>query len=190
MAETLKLPVIDLSSTDRISTAKSIRRACVDFGFFYLVNHGVEEELFKRVFEESKNLFSLPLEEKMKLARKEQRGYTPFYAEKLDTSLNSRGDLKESFYIGPVEGSMTLTNLNQWPSEGNCRSSAILETHNGILPSDSPSAVNRGGGRDYAMRRQGLDTGSPIRSANPAQYWLIFEGALVVLATISWIGAG
>ncbi|XP_042512006.1 UPF0676 protein C1494.01-like isoform X2 [Macadamia integrifolia] len=150
MAETLKLPVIDLSSTDRISTAKSIRRACVDFGFFYLVNHGVEEELFKRVFEESKNLFSLPLEEKMKLARKEQRGYTPFYAEKLDTSLNSRGDLKESFYIGPVEGSMTLTNLNQWPSEefsmmfwlGNCRSSAILETHNGILPSDSPVSSN------------------------------------------------
>ncbi|KAJ4970158.1 hypothetical protein NE237_003257 [Protea cynaroides] len=117
MAETFSLPVIDLSSSDRMSTAKSIRRACVDHGFFYLVNHGVGEELFKRLFEESKKLFLLPLEQKMKLARNENRGYTPFYAEKLDTSLNSRGDLKETFYIGPIEGTMTLTNLNQWPSE-------------------------------------------------------------------------
>ncbi|XP_043718479.1 probable iron/ascorbate oxidoreductase DDB_G0283291 isoform X5 [Telopea speciosissima] len=118
MGETLKLPIIDLSSTDRLSTATTIRRACVDFGFFYLANHGVEEEFLKRVFEESKMLFSLPLEQKMKLARKENRGYSPFYAEKLDTSLNSRGDLKESFHIGPIEGTTTLTNLNQWPSEG------------------------------------------------------------------------
>ncbi|XP_043718470.1 2-oxoglutarate-Fe(II) type oxidoreductase hxnY-like isoform X1 [Telopea speciosissima] len=117
MGETLKLPIIDLSSTDRLSTATTIRRACVDFGFFYLANHGVEEEFLKRVFEESKMLFSLPLEQKMKLARKENRGYSPFYAEKLDTSLNSRGDLKESFHIGPIEGTTTLTNLNQWPSE-------------------------------------------------------------------------
>ncbi|KAJ4970298.1 hypothetical protein NE237_003397 [Protea cynaroides] len=119
MAETLNLPVIDLSSSDRISTAKSIRRACVDHGFFYLVNHGVGEELLKRVFEESKKFFLLPLEQKMKLKRKENRGYTPIYAEKLDTLLNSRGDQKEIFHVGPIEGTMTVTNLNQWPSEGN-----------------------------------------------------------------------
>ncbi|KAJ4972183.1 hypothetical protein NE237_005282 [Protea cynaroides] len=108
MAETFNLPVIDLSSSDRMR----------DHGFFYLVNHGVGEELFKRLFEESEKLFLLPLEQKMKLARKENRGYTPFYAEKLDTSLNSRGDLKETFYVGPIEGTTTLTNLNRWPSEG------------------------------------------------------------------------
>ncbi|XP_007039770.2 PREDICTED: probable iron/ascorbate oxidoreductase DDB_G0283291 isoform X2 [Theobroma cacao] len=87
-------------------------KACMDHGFFYLVNHGVEEELLKEVFEQSSKFFSLPVEEKMKLAKKNHRGYTAPYAEKLDTSLNTKGDSKESFYIGPL-----ADNLNQWPLE-------------------------------------------------------------------------
>uniref|UniRef100_A0A5B6ZL38 Putative 1-aminocyclopropane-1-carboxylate oxidase-like n=1 Tax=Davidia involucrata TaxID=16924 RepID=A0A5B6ZL38_DAVIN len=117
MAKALQLPIIDLSSPDRISTANSIRQACVEYGFFYLINHGVEEELLERVFDESKNLFSLSLEEKVKLARKEHRGYTPLYAENLDPSSSSKGDSKESFYIGPLESITTHSNLNQWPPE-------------------------------------------------------------------------
>ncbi|KDP39906.1 hypothetical protein JCGZ_03437 [Jatropha curcas] len=114
MAEAAKLPVIDLSSPDRFATANSIRQACVEYGFFYLVNHGVEEELLSRVFEESSKFFSLPLDEKMKLPRKEHRGYTPLHAENLDPSSGSKGDSKEGFYIGPLEKN---ANLNQWPSE-------------------------------------------------------------------------
>ncbi|XP_021669026.1 2-oxoglutarate-Fe(II) type oxidoreductase hxnY isoform X2 [Hevea brasiliensis] len=113
MAEAAKLPIIDLSSTDLISTANFIRQACVEYGFFYLVNHGVEEELLARVFEESRKFFSLPLAAKMNLLRKEHRGYTPLYAENLDPSSSSKGDSKESFYIGPLEKSC----LNQWPSQ-------------------------------------------------------------------------
>ncbi|KAK1564604.1 hypothetical protein Q3G72_006862 [Acer saccharum] len=115
MTESLKLPIIDLSSPDRISTAKSIRQACIEFGFFYLVNHGVEEELFRRVFEESSKLFSLPLEDKTKMSHKQQRGYTALYAENLDPSSTPKGDSKESFLIGPLEG--TNRHLNQWPLE-------------------------------------------------------------------------
>ncbi|GMY29973.1 2-oxoglutarate-Fe(II) type oxidoreductase hxnY isoform X1 [Fagus crenata] len=117
MTEALKLPIIDLSSPDSISTANSIRQACIEYGFFYLVNHGVEKELLGKLFEESKKFFSLPLEEKMKLARKEHRGYTPLYAENLDPTSSSKGDSKESFYIGPLEDTTTPVNLNQWPSE-------------------------------------------------------------------------
>ncbi|KAG8662292.1 hypothetical protein MANES_01G084100v8 [Manihot esculenta] len=112
-AEAAKLPIIDLCSSDSISTANSIRQACVDYGFFYLVNHGVEEELLARVFEESRKFFSLPLAAKMNLLRKENRGYAPFYAENLDPSSRSKGDSKESFHIGPLEKSC----LNQWPSQ-------------------------------------------------------------------------
>ncbi|XP_031247904.1 1-aminocyclopropane-1-carboxylate oxidase isoform X3 [Pistacia vera] len=115
MGEALKLPIIDLSSPDRFSTADSIRQACIEYGFFYLVNHGVEEEILGRIFDESRKFFSLPLEHKMSLVRKEHRGYTPLYAENLDPSSPSKGDSKESFYIGPLEG--THSNLNQWPSE-------------------------------------------------------------------------
>lgn len=64
-------------------------QACLDYGFFYLVNHGVEDALLERVFDESRKFFSLPIEEKMKLARKEHRGYTALYAEKLDPTASS-----------------------------------------------------------------------------------------------------
>ncbi|KAK2981615.1 hypothetical protein RJ640_012897, partial [Escallonia rubra] len=114
MEKPLELPIIDLSSPDRVATAHSIRQACIDYGFFYLVNHGVEEELLQRTFDESKKLFSLPLEEKMKLSRKEYRGYTPLYAENLDPSSSSKGDSKETFYVGPLDD---RDHLNQWPSE-------------------------------------------------------------------------
>ncbi|KAK8614065.1 hypothetical protein V6N13_122441 [Hibiscus sabdariffa] len=113
MCDALQLPIIDLFSPDRFSTANSIRQACVDHGFFYLVNHGVDEGLIKKVFEQSSIFFSLPIEDKMMLAKKNHRGYTALYAEKLDTtSLSSKGDPKESFYIGPLSD-----NLNQWPLE-------------------------------------------------------------------------
>ncbi|TXG51181.1 hypothetical protein EZV62_023705 [Acer yangbiense] len=65
MTESLKLPIIDLPSSDCISTAKSIRQ--------------------------SSRLFSLPLEDKAKMSRKNQRGYTPLYAENLDPSTTSKG---------------------------------------------------------------------------------------------------
>ncbi|CAN1195506.1 2-oxoglutarate-Fe(II) type oxidoreductase hxnY [Linum perenne] len=111
-----KLPIVDLSSPDRLSTADSIRKACIDYGFFYLSNHGVEEELIRRVFEESRKFFSLPLDEKSKLLRKDHRGYTPLYAENLDPDSSSIGDSKESFYVGPITGACNKAEMNQWPS--------------------------------------------------------------------------
>ncbi|XVF13430.1 hypothetical protein REPUB_Repub08aG0207000 [Reevesia pubescens] len=112
MSEALQLPIIDLSSPDCLSTANSIRQACMDHGFFYLVNHGVEQDLLNKVFEQSSKFFSLPIDEKMKLAKNNHRGYTALYDEKLDTSSSTKGDSKESFYIGPLDDQ-----LNQWPLE-------------------------------------------------------------------------
>ncbi|KAJ7952543.1 2-oxoglutarate (2OG) and Fe(II)-dependent oxygenase superfamily protein [Quillaja saponaria] len=116
MTATLKLPIIDLSSPDRNSTAKTIRQACIEYGFFYLVNHGVEKELIGKVFDESRKFFSLHVEKKMELDHKEHRGYTAMYAESPDPASSSRGDSKESFYIGPI-GDSTNSDLNQWPSK-------------------------------------------------------------------------
>lgn len=55
------------------------------------MNHGVKEELLAEVLTESRKFFSLPVELKMKLARKEHRGYTPLYAENLDPASSSKG---------------------------------------------------------------------------------------------------
>ncbi|XP_073002611.1 kihadalactone A synthase LFS-like [Typha latifolia] len=116
MSPNLELPLVDLSSTDRAAAAKLVRQACLDYGFFYAINHGIEDSLLRKVFQESKGFFALPLEDKMELERNEEhRGYTPLYAEILDPSSKSRGDLKESFYIGP-KGSKE-NDFNQWPLE-------------------------------------------------------------------------
>ncbi|MED6107022.1 hypothetical protein PIB30_010161 [Stylosanthes scabra] len=112
----LSLPMVDLSSPDPLSTANSIRQACVDYGFFYLVNHGVDNKLLSSVFQQSAKFFSLPLDFKLSLSRKEYRGYTPLYSENLDPSSHPKGDAKESYYIGNLEDS-TSVNLNQWPSQ-------------------------------------------------------------------------
>ncbi|RDX77312.1 encD [Mucuna pruriens] len=119
ISATMNLPIIDLTSPDRLSTATSLRQACIEYGFFYVVNHGVENDLVK-AFDESRRFFSLPLQHKMNLARKEFRGYTP-----LDNALGFQVDSKESYYIGPMADS-TSAKLNQWPSEdllGNWRPS-------------------------------------------------------------------
>ncbi|OMO52556.1 hypothetical protein COLO4_37111 [Corchorus olitorius] len=101
MSEALQVPIIDLSSTDLISNSNSIHQACMEHGFFYVVNHGVEEELIDKVFEHSKKFFSLPIEEKMNFALKNDRGYVPLYAGKADTTSSSAKD-----------------GLNLWPFEG------------------------------------------------------------------------
>lgn len=114
-ANSVELPIIDLISSDRDSTAASIRQACVEFGFFYLINHGIDEEMFRSVFDESRKFFNLPLQERTKLSRKNHRGYAPLYDENHEPTATSKGDSKESFYIGPLD--TPLGSLNQWPSE-------------------------------------------------------------------------
>ncbi|KAL1194640.1 Flavonol synthase/flavanone 3-hydroxylase [Cardamine amara subsp. amara] len=118
MRTVLQLPIIDLSSPEKLSTSRLIRQACLDHGFFYLTNHGVSEELMEGVFRESKNLFSLPLDEKMVMARRSGfRGYSPLYDEKHESSSTSKGDSKEMFTFGSSEGELVQLYPNEWPSQ-------------------------------------------------------------------------
>ena len=67
-------------------------QACIDVGFFYLINHGLDLDLLDEVFEQSKRFFALPIEEKMKVIHDENhRGYTPFEEEALDPAKQSKG---------------------------------------------------------------------------------------------------
>lgn len=71
-------------------------QACLDCGFFYVVNHGISQEFMDQVFFESKKFFQLPLDEKMNLLRNEKhRGYTPV----LDELLDPDNQLHGSFLI-------------------------------------------------------------------------------------------
>lgn len=70
-------------------------QACRDFGFFYVENHGVSEEVMDEVFRQSKAFFSLGIEDKMSVkADKNNRGFTPMHEEILDPSMQVKGDTK------------------------------------------------------------------------------------------------
>ncbi len=68
-----EVPVIDLAGltsgdiNDRLDVAREVRDACIRVGFFYIKGHGVPQEVIERVFEASKNFFSLPDEDKMEV---------------------------------------------------------------------------------------------------------------------------
>ncbi|TVU09683.1 hypothetical protein EJB05_43173, partial [Eragrostis curvula] len=116
----LDLPVVDLASSNLLAAAKSIRQACVECGFFYVTNHGIDVALLERVFAESRKFFALPMEEKTSMALRKNsnhRGYTAPYSDKVDPFPKSRGDSKESFYIGPKGDGDLQTDVNIYPSE-------------------------------------------------------------------------
>ncbi|THG22641.1 hypothetical protein TEA_021755 [Camellia sinensis var. sinensis] len=79
------LNCIDLSSPDILNSVSLLKQACLDSGFFYVINHGISQEFMDEVFYQSKSFFDLPLSEKMKVLRnKKHRGYTPPFDEHLD----------------------------------------------------------------------------------------------------------
>ncbi|GAB4841711.1 hypothetical protein Ancab_022433 [Ancistrocladus abbreviatus] len=66
------LPVIDLKKAydncfDRMDTVHEIMKACQDYGFFQVVNHGVQSKLMDETMDVFKEFFQLPAEDKLSL---------------------------------------------------------------------------------------------------------------------------
>ncbi|MHC5755319.1 MAG: isopenicillin N synthase family dioxygenase [Nostoc sp.] len=101
-----EVPVIDISplisqtsnSSDVI--ADQIRQALYDYGFFYIVGHGVDEQLQKQLEDISQEFFAQDVETKLRirmaLGGKAWRGYFPVGNE----LTSGRPDLKEGIYFG------------------------------------------------------------------------------------------
>ncbi|XP_057415543.1 oxoglutarate-dependent flavonoid 7-O-demethylase 1-like [Lotus japonicus] len=70
-----QVPVIDfanfLSQDFRQSELKKLDYACKEWGFFQLINHGINESLVENVKFGAENFFNLPMEEKKKFGQKE-----------------------------------------------------------------------------------------------------------------------
>ncbi|KAL6974456.1 hypothetical protein U1Q18_028639 [Sarracenia purpurea var. burkii] len=95
------LNCIDLSSPDIQNSVSLLKQACLDSGFFYVINHGISQEFMDEVFYQSKRFFDLPISEKMKfLKNKKNRGYTPVLDQLWDPVNQLHGDFKEGYYIG------------------------------------------------------------------------------------------
>lgn len=66
------IPILDLALAQDPETKpkflSELRHALMEVGFLYLKNVGISDEFFKRVIEEGKAFFDIPMEEKYDLA--------------------------------------------------------------------------------------------------------------------------
>ncbi|XP_050231878.1 S-norcoclaurine synthase 1-like [Mercurialis annua] len=65
--ESLQIPIIDMSKLeeDQSHELAQLHMACKNWGFFQLINHGVERKVIKNMKKYIEEFFRLPLEEKM-----------------------------------------------------------------------------------------------------------------------------
>ena len=127
-----EIPIIDLApmfGSERRAMedcASALRRACTEVGFFYIVNHGVEEATIRSVLDQTRRFFELPEEAKLAydLARtRRHRGYVPFEA--LSADPGAEPDVQEAYEVGlelPADDPLHLAGNplygpNVWPHE-------------------------------------------------------------------------
>lgn len=123
------LPIVDISGLRHVDprlrreTVETIRRACLDKGFFYCVGHDVDPNLMREVFFEAARFFDRPMSDKLavdKRRSKANRGYEALGGQTLEAG--SPPDLKEGYYVGietpeDDERAERLINVgpNVWP---------------------------------------------------------------------------
>lgn len=106
MTTPLELPIIDIHALGGADgegarpAADAIGRACRAHGFFYVVNHGVDEALCERLTRLSRQFFALDeptkMRSRMALGGRAWRGYFPPGGE----LTSGRPDWKEGLYLG------------------------------------------------------------------------------------------
>jgi isopenicillin N synthase-like dioxygenase len=123
------LPLIDMTgvrerdpqSIQRAGAA--IRQACVDIGFFYIVNHGVPQAVIDRAMAAAKTFFAHPVETKRGVAvNNRHRGWHALGGALMYEA--TKPDHKEFFSIGlelpeddpSVLAGQALRGPNQWPA--------------------------------------------------------------------------
>jgi len=102
---TSEVPIIDVAplvadAGDQEAVAAAMGRACSENGFFYVIGHGVSEDLNRRLEELSHAFFAQDVETKleirMALAGKAWRGFFPVG----DELTSGKPDVKEGLYFG------------------------------------------------------------------------------------------
>src|SRR5258707_6496675 len=124
------LPVIDVAplvnrGTERTHVAEQIGAACRKCGFFYVVGHGVDEALCRKLETLSRGFFDQSEPQKMRIAMERGgrawRGYFPVGGE----LTSGKPDLKEGLYFGTelpdddprVRAGLPLHGRNLFPAQ-------------------------------------------------------------------------
>jgi len=129
-----KIPVIDYGPyfaggpAALAALAAKVRRACEHIGFFYALNHGVDQAVIDRAFAASRRFHALPLETRLALRLNQNNiGYLPMNASVQGASTvhkATRPNRNESFFVSHDRGAdhpdvladRALRGRNQWPN--------------------------------------------------------------------------
>jgi isopenicillin N synthase-like dioxygenase len=129
------IPVLDLAAWlggapgAGARLAEELRWASEHIGFYFIVNHGIDQRLIDAVFEQARRFHALPLETKQALRiNKHQIGYLPMGGVIYKTSAvnrNTKSDLNEAVFIRrerapddpDVVAGTPWRGLNQWPPD-------------------------------------------------------------------------
>eukprot|EP01018_Ginkgo_biloba_P028735 Gb_22186 [translate_table: standard] len=76
IAEDENIPIVDVSDLEgsqqqRLQAIHTVGRACAEWGFFRVINHGIQESLLENMLDVAHQFFALPLDEKMKYSSKD-----------------------------------------------------------------------------------------------------------------------
>jgi len=105
LVEFSHVPVIDVGplvagTAGRADVARQLHQACTESGFFYIVGHGIDEQLIARLERLSREFFALPKSEKMRInmaaGGRAWRGYFAVG----DELTSGKPDRKEGIYFG------------------------------------------------------------------------------------------
>ena len=121
------IPVLDLADYMRGDPgspemlATELRDALENIGFFYIINHGVSQDLIDSTFEANREFHAMPIERKMAVEiNKSLIGYMPDLGQKLITSKYADGekpDRGEAFFMTRETGPGLTRSPNLWPPE-------------------------------------------------------------------------
>lgn len=118
---TLSLPILDMSTIDESEEAAAefraqLLKATHEVGFFYLVGHGVEQQLIDDLLATSRRFFELPEADKLAVENVHSpqfRGYTRVGGELTEGKI----DWREQIDIGPERDTVD-GEANYWRLEG------------------------------------------------------------------------
>ncbi|MDA1075057.1 MAG: hypothetical protein O3A63_09910 [Proteobacteria bacterium] len=105
----LDVPVIDIARLDSQTTLAELDRACREWGFFQIVNHGIDQQVLNALTSSMDRFFSQTTANKRKILRTEKNPWG-FYDQELTKNIL---DWKEIYDYGPADGADLKP---QWPS--------------------------------------------------------------------------
>jgi isopenicillin N synthase-like dioxygenase len=108
------VPILDIGGLQRDSAdlvVQDIAQACIDWGFFQVVNHGVPDELIERTWQQTRHFFALPQDQKDAVMRNRENPWG-YYNNEL--TKNQR-DKKQVFDYTADGVDPIYHSSNRWP---------------------------------------------------------------------------